>query len=67
MPKQTVKDLRQAKIFRNFSAERDRLQAERIAAYGEYIADVKDGAFPEAGHTVPMAEEDFEAFVNKIG
>ncbi|WP_282608649.1 3-methyl-2-oxobutanoate hydroxymethyltransferase [Pelagibius sp. Alg239-R121] len=58
---------RHAKVYRNFAAERDRLQVERVAAYGEYLADVKDGAFPEAGHTVPMADADFETLLSKIG
>lgn len=48
---------RHAKTYRNFAAERARLQAERIAAYCEYIADVTGGTFPEPGHSVGMAEE----------
>jgi 3-methyl-2-oxobutanoate hydroxymethyltransferase len=45
---------RHAKTYRNFAAERERLQLERIAAYKEYIADVTSGAFPEAGHVVSI-------------
>ncbi|TMV08606.1 3-methyl-2-oxobutanoate hydroxymethyltransferase [Ruegeria sediminis] len=45
---------RHAKTYRNFAAERDRLQAERVAAYKEFIADVSSGAFPEADHIVKM-------------
>jgi 3-methyl-2-oxobutanoate hydroxymethyltransferase len=48
---------RHAKTYRNFAAERDRLQAERVAAYKEYIADVTTGAFPEAGHVVTIDED----------
>jgi 3-methyl-2-oxobutanoate hydroxymethyltransferase len=51
---------RHAKTYRNFAAERDRLQAERIAAYKEYIADVTTGAFPEAGHVVNIDEDALE-------
>lgn len=47
---------RHAKSYRNFAAERDRLQEERVAAYQEYIADVTSGQFPDAGHTVSMDE-----------
>ncbi|MEL6569653.1 MAG: 3-methyl-2-oxobutanoate hydroxymethyltransferase [Pseudomonadota bacterium] len=47
---------RHAKTYRNFAAERDRLQADRVAAYREYIADVTKGAFPEKGHSVDMDE-----------
>lgn len=45
---------RHAKSYRDVAAERDRLQAERVAAYREYIADVTGGAFPEAAHLVQM-------------
>lgn len=45
---------RHAKKYRNFAAERDRLQAERVAAYADYIADVKGGTFPAAEHSVAM-------------
>lgn len=45
---------RHAKTYRNFAAERDRLQAERVAAYKEYIADVTTGAFPNASQSVSM-------------
>ena len=45
---------RHAKTYRNFAAERERLQFERVAAYKEYIADVTSGAFPEADHVVSI-------------
>ena len=48
---------RHAKAYRNFSEEHRRLQAERIAAFGEYIADVKEGRFPERSHLVEMDAE----------
>lgn len=51
---------RHAKTYRNFAAERDRLQEERIAAYREYIADVTSGAFPESRHTVEIPEDDLD-------
>ena len=54
---------RHAKQYRNFAVERDRLQAERIAAYGEYIADVQSGAFPADEHLVGMKDGEFEAFL----
>lgn len=47
---------RHAKAYRNFAAERDRLQAERVAAYREYIDDVNSGAFPAKSHTVEIDE-----------
>lgn len=45
---------RHAKTYRNFAAERDRMQDERIAAYGEYIADVRGRVFPNDVHSVAM-------------
>src|SRR3954449_3930544 len=47
---------RHAKAYRNFLKEYQRLQEERIAAFKEYVEDVKKGAFPEAKHLVAMDE-----------
>ena len=57
---------RHAKVYRNFAAERDRLQEERISAYREYITDVKSGAFPAESNVVQMKDEDLEAFLDQI-
>ncbi len=56
---------RHAKTYRNFAADYARLQAERIAAFREYVADVNSGAYPEARHNVGMAEAEFDSF--KVG
>jgi len=48
---------RHAKAYRDFAAENRRLQEERIAAFSEYIADVKEGRFPERGNLVGMSKE----------
>jgi 3-methyl-2-oxobutanoate hydroxymethyltransferase len=48
---------RHAKAYRRFLEEHRRLQQERIAAFREYIADVKEGRFPERCHLVEMEEE----------
>ena len=50
----------------SLAKERDRLQEERVAAYREYIADVRSAAFPESGHIVAMADADFEGFIDAI-
>ncbi len=55
--------LRHARVYRNFAAERDRLQQERIAACREYIEDVASGTFPEAGYVVGMSDDAFESFL----
>lgn len=58
---------RHAKTYRNFAAEHVRLQGERIAAFGEFIADVNSGAYPAAQHTVPMPDAEWDAFRQSIG
>lgn len=52
---------RHAKTYRNFAAERDRMQIERVAAYKEYIEDVSSGLFPETKHVVNMKEEELRS------
>lgn len=58
---------RHAKVYRNFAAEQDRLQRERVAAYGEFIADVASGAYPEDRHVVGMGPAEYADFLKKIG
>lgn len=57
---------RHAKAYRNFLAENRRLQEERIAAFGEYIADVKEGRFPERCHLVEMDAKLLDEVVRSI-
>lgn len=40
-----------------------RIQNERIAAFRDYRADVIGGGYPAAEHTVPIKDEEFDAFV----
>lgn len=58
---------RHAKVYRNFAAEADRLQRERVAAYGEFIADVASGAYPEARHVIAMDPAALAEFLAEIG
>lgn len=57
---------RHAKVYRNFRAEYDRLQQERVAAFNEFKADVDSGAYPEEKHLVPIADDEFSAFVKRL-
>lgn len=57
---------RHAKVYRNFAAEFDRLQQERISAFREYAEDVRSGAYPGTAHMVGIATEELEAFLDKI-
>jgi 3-methyl-2-oxobutanoate hydroxymethyltransferase len=53
---------RHAKAYRNLAAEEDRLQAERVAAFAEYAADVESGTFPDASRLVPIDDAELAAF-----
>lgn len=57
---------RHAKVYRNFAGEYDRLHRERVAAYGEFIADVASGAYPEGRHVVTMDPAEHAAFLKRI-
>ena len=58
---------RHSKVYRNFAAEFDRLQQERIAAFSEYISDVRNGVYPEEKHVVRMAQEELRTFLDRLG
>lgn len=45
---------RHAKTYRDFAGLRRQMQAERVAAYREFMADVSSGAFPGAEHNVAI-------------
>lgn len=53
---------RHAKAYRDFQAEYDRLQQERIAAFAEFRQEVESGAFPAAEHLVAMDEDELQSF-----
>jgi 3-methyl-2-oxobutanoate hydroxymethyltransferase len=57
---------RHAKTYRDFAAEYERLQAERITAFGEFAADVASGAYPAPEHTVPITDQEFDAFLKSL-
>lgn len=57
---------RHAKAYRDFMAEYRRLQEERIAAFTEYVSDVKAGRFPEPAHLITMDEREFEEFTKSL-
>ena len=57
---------RHAKTYRDFAAEYARLQRERVAAFSEFIDDVRAGAFPEDRHLVPMPEDELQGFLKGL-
>lgn len=57
---------RHAKTYRNFKAEYDRLQRERISAYRELIEDVNSGAYPAPEHVVRIEDKEFNEFIARM-
>ena len=57
---------RHAKVYRNFAAEFDRLQQERIAAFREYVEDVRTGAYPQRMHQVGIEPAELDAFFDRM-
>jgi 3-methyl-2-oxobutanoate hydroxymethyltransferase len=58
---------RHAKAYRNFLEEHRRLQRERIAAFGEYIADVKSSRFPARGNLIEMDDKLLRKVIGSVG
>lgn len=58
---------RHAKAYRNFLEEYRRLQRERVAAFSEYVADVREGRFPDRSHLVEMDPAILERVVQRLG
>lgn len=57
---------RHARTYRNFAAEYERLQNERIAAYREFIDEVHSGAYPAPEHVVPIKDVEYDAFLKSV-
>jgi len=57
---------RHAKAYRNFAAEFDRLQRERIAAFSEFAADVRSGIYPEQRHVVGIEAGELRRFFDGL-
>jgi 3-methyl-2-oxobutanoate hydroxymethyltransferase len=54
---------RHTKQYRNFFKMKQEMQAERIAAFTEFVQDVRSGSFPGAEHVVKAPEGLIDAFV----
>ena len=57
---------RHAKAYRDFAGEERRLQQERLAAFGEYIADVQEGRFPAKSNLVGIDEQVLSDAIKEI-
>ncbi|MBK28307.1 MAG: ketopantoate hydroxymethyltransferase [Verrucomicrobiales bacterium] len=58
---------RHAKVYRDFQAEKKRLQKERIDAFREYINDVNSGIFPSKGNIIDMDEAILDELQKELG
>ena len=54
---------RHGKVYANLGPKLKAIQEERIAAFSAFKADVDKGDYPEASHSVPINDEEFEAFL----
>jgi 3-methyl-2-oxobutanoate hydroxymethyltransferase len=57
---------RHSKTYRDFSAEHERLQRERVAAFSEFAADIASGAYPEARHQVAISDDQLRLFIEAL-
>jgi 3-methyl-2-oxobutanoate hydroxymethyltransferase len=57
---------RHGKTYRNFAVEFQRLQQERIAAFGEFVADVNSRKYPAPEHAVPISDTEFAVFLSQM-
>jgi 3-methyl-2-oxobutanoate hydroxymethyltransferase len=57
---------RHAKVYRNFAAEYERLQLDRVAAFSEFSADVTSGDYPQKQHTVGISDDELAAFRSRL-
>lgn len=57
---------RHAKAYRDFAAEYRRLQQERVAAFREYIEDVREKRFPENAHLIDTSDETLDEAISLI-
>jgi 3-methyl-2-oxobutanoate hydroxymethyltransferase len=57
---------RHAKVYRNFTAEYDRLQQERVAAFSEFVADVHAKNYPGPEHVVGIPRDELDRFLKEL-
>lgn len=55
-----------SKVYRRLADEYDRLQAERVAAFKEFHADVTTGAYPQPEHLQRIRPEELQAFAARF-
>lgn len=58
---------RHSKVYRDFAAEYDRLQRERVAAFTEFRKDVESGSFPEDRYILHMDRGELAKLRESLG
>jgi 3-methyl-2-oxobutanoate hydroxymethyltransferase len=57
---------RHAKVYRDFRSEYDRLQRERVRAFGEFAGDVDNGTYPGPEHQLAIPDDEFQTFTDYL-
>ena len=57
---------RHAQQYRDFRAEFERLQNERVGAFSEFVDDVESARYPQPGHLVAVDDAVLEEFVSYL-
>ncbi len=57
---------RHSKQYRDLYALRQQMQAERVAGFRDYIADVQSGAFPGPEHVINVNKEIVDEFLERL-
>ncbi len=58
--------LRHSKTYRDFRAEYNRLQQQRVAAYTEYRTDVETGVYPAHERKLEISETEMAGFLEAL-
>jgi 3-methyl-2-oxobutanoate hydroxymethyltransferase len=57
---------RHARKYRDFRAEYQRLQGERVAAFQEFVGDVSSGGYPGSAHKIVIDDDQLTAFLTSL-
>lgn len=57
---------RHAKIYRKLAPEYDRIQQERVAAFAEFVKDIRSGVYPGKEHAVGVPADELKRFLDAL-
>lgn len=57
---------RHGKVYADLGAKMQELQDARIQAFKDYKADVDNGGYPEAAHSVAIQDDEYDAFLQGV-